>query len=124
MVKDPRQQLLNALKLLREDLRSVTEGILLRKEGEMEALAEYLQKLPSGAIKDIAPRWLRETRELKLKPAKGRLKDLKKIDLLLCDLLDGIITADAPKGVSKAVKKRIGRPVPEDGHPLPEAENP
>ncbi len=94
MAKDPRNELLNALKAMREDLREVTEGFLLCKEGEIEALCEYLRKMPATKIKDFTSPWLRKARDLKLKPAKGRIKDLKKIDGLLGSLLDSVIEAD------------------------------
>lgn len=109
MAKDHRHEILNTLKALREELQAVTEGFLLRKEGEIEALSEYLQKMPAAGIKDFAPTWLRETRDLKLKPAKGRIKDLKKIDALLAGLLDSIIAADdlnlEPKPARKKPRK-------------------
>jgi hypothetical protein len=108
MVKDPRNELLNALKAMREDLRKVTDGVLLCKEGEIEALSEYLLKMPATKIKDFASPWLRKTRDLKLKPAKGRIKDLKKIDGLLGNLLDSVIEADDLEVKPKSPRKKRG----------------
>ena len=122
--KDPRHEMLNALKLLREDLRGVTGGFLLRKEGEIEALSEYLQKMPAAGIKDFAPLWLRETRELKLKPAKGRIKDLKKIDLLLSNLLERMIEADDMNLEPKPARKKPGKRAPKNDKALHAAEIP
>ena len=71
-------ELTTELKSLRASVRETAEGFILCKEGEIETLLDYLLKMPPGRLKDIARPWLRETRNLKLKPDKGRIKDLKK----------------------------------------------
>lgn len=109
MVKDPRTEILTALKALRLDIREVAEGFLLRKGAEVETLCEYLLKLPAARIKKLTPPSLRKIRELKLKPAKGRIKDLKKLDNLLAELLDCVIEADnlEVKQKSPGIKKSV-----------------
>ena len=99
-------ELIAELKSLRESVRDVADGFILCREGEIETLLEYLLKMPTDRLKVIARPWLRETRSLKLKPAKGRIKDLKKIDTLLHDLLNNIIEADDVEEKQKAAKKK------------------
>jgi hypothetical protein len=98
-------ELVNELKALRASVRETAEGFILRKEGEIETLLDYLLKMPPTKLKAIARPWLREAQALKLKPAKGRIKDLKKIDHLLQDLLDGLIEADDPDQKPKPAGK-------------------
>jgi hypothetical protein len=83
------------LKLLRSQVRDVGENVILRREGEIETLIGYLAQLKPSRLKADAPLWLRELRQLKLKPHKGRLKDLKEIDQLLTLLRDRL--ADGPQ---------------------------
>lgn len=87
-------ELMTELKALRLSVRETAEGFILRTEGEIETLLDYLLKMPPGRLKAVARPWLRETRDLKLKPAKGRMKDLKKIETVLHDLLTAIIESD------------------------------
>lgn len=89
-----RQELLAELKSLRVAVRDAGEGFVLRKEGEIEALSGYLLALPAGKLRTVAKEWHRELRDLNIKPAKGRLRDLKRIDHLLGGLLNVIIEAD------------------------------
>lgn len=86
-------ELLGELNLLRGLVREVGEGYILRREGEIETLISYLKSLSSGRLKALAPSLLQEIRRLKLKPAKGRVKDLKGIDELIEDLTDDVINA-------------------------------
>jgi len=101
-------ELTTELKSLRQSVRDSAEGFILCKEGEIEALLDYLLKMSPGRLKDIARPWLRETRNLKLKPDKGRIKDLKKIDSLLHDLQSSVLEADnleqKPKPAGKKIK--------------------
>jgi hypothetical protein len=99
--------LVSELKSLRAEVRAVVEGYLLCKEGEIETLLDYLLKMPPGVLKTVARPWKRETRSLKLKPAKGRLKDLKKIDNLLHNLLNCVIEADDENQKLKAPGKKV-----------------
>lgn len=102
-------ELVNELKVLRITIREIAEGFILRKEGEIETFLDYLLKMPPDRLKAFARPWMREARALKLKPAKGRIKDLKKIDNLLNDLLNYVIEADAQEQKPKVAKKRVRR---------------
>ncbi|HXE95774.1 MAG TPA: hypothetical protein VN642_05180 [Dongiaceae bacterium] len=99
-------ELVNELKVLRMAIREIAEGFILRKEGEIETLQDYLLNMPPGRLKAVVRPWMRETRALKLKPAKGRIKDLKKIDNLLTDLLNYVIEADDQEQKPKAARKK------------------
>lgn len=101
-------KLVAELRSLRAQVREVAEGFSLRKEGEIEALIDYILKMSPGRLKAIARPCMLETRGLKLKPAKGRIKDLKKIDSLLHDLLNHVIEADDKEKKPKAVGKTAG----------------
>lgn len=109
-------ELVAELRSLRESVRETAEGFILRKEGEIEALIEYLLRMKLSALKAVAKPWMLEKRALKLKPAKGRIKDLKKIDTLLHDLLNHVMEADeTEKKPKRAVKKGAvskSRPLP------------
>ncbi|NVN99672.1 MAG: hypothetical protein HXX17_10130 [Geobacteraceae bacterium] len=106
MVKDQKREILTALKALRVDIHEVMEGFLLRTESEIETLCEYAMKMPAASLKDFAPLCLSETRSLKLKPAKGRIKDLKKIDAILATLLDRIVSMDDKEAKLKPPRKK------------------
>jgi hypothetical protein len=84
-------ELANELKYMRGMIRDVGEGFILRKEGEIETLLSYLTTISPQEIKPFSAKWLREMRTLKVKPAKGRLKDLKSLDRLLEGFLNSII---------------------------------
>jgi len=100
-------ELVNELKVLRMAIREVAEGFILRKEGEIETLLDYLLNMPPGRLKAVVRLWMRETRALKLKPAKGRIKDLKKVDSLLNDLLNHVIEADDQEQKPKVARKKL-----------------
>jgi len=100
-------ELVNELKVLRIAIREIAEGFILRKEGEIETLLDYLLKMPPVRLKAVVRPWMRETRALKLKPAKGRIKDLKKIDNLLNDLLNYVIEADDQEQKPKVARKKL-----------------
>jgi len=101
-----RQELVDEMKSLRGMVREAAEGFILCKEGEIETLLDYLLKMPPLRLKAVARPWLREARDMKLKPAKGRIKDLKKIETLLHDLLNHVIESDEEDQKSRPVKKR------------------
>ena len=84
------EKLINELKYLRSVVRDVGEGFIIRKEGEIEALLNSLDALPPRTVHQVSKSWLKELRNLPIKPAKGRLKDLKRIDSLLEDLLETV----------------------------------
>ena len=113
-------ELATELKSLRASVRETAEGFILCKEGEIEALLDYLLKMSPERLKAVARPWLRETRNLKLKPAKGRIRDLKKIDNLVHDLLNSVIESDDLEQKPKAAGKRIRSVVDSKKSPLAE----
>ena len=94
-------ELTSELKHLRGLVREVGEHFILRREGEIETLISHLAAVSSGRLKHDAQQWLRDIRTIKLKPAKGRLKDLKEIDELIADLTDSVISAQDMKKAGK-----------------------
>jgi hypothetical protein len=97
--------MIDELKMLRSLVRETAEGFILRKEGEIESLLAYLNTLTPAKLKAVSTPWLRDLRELKLKPAKGRGKDLKRIDSLLEELFNQIIAVDAADVEKKSAGK-------------------
>lgn len=95
------------LKSLRSAVRETAEGYILCREGEIETLLDYLLKMPPERMKAATRLWMREARALKLKPAKGRIKDLKKIDNLLRDLLNYVIEADDVEVNPQITRKKV-----------------
>lgn len=94
-----REELVQELKYLRAAVRDVGEQFILRREGEIETIISHLAAVPPARLRDEAPAMLHEIRSLRLKPAKGRLKDLKGLDALIEDLAERVISAqDARKG--------------------------
>ena len=87
------EELAAELKHLRGEVREAGECFVLRREGEIETLISHLAAIPAAKLRSEAPDWLREIRGLRLKPAKGRLKDLKGIGRLIEELTDRIISA-------------------------------
>jgi len=64
---------------LRNIIREVGEALIIRKESQVEALVEMLETLSASELRALSPEWLRQIKQLKVKPAKGRMKDLKQI---------------------------------------------
>jgi len=92
-----REELLRELKHLRATVREVGENFILRREGEIETIIGLLATIPAAPLKKEAPGWLHEIREVKLKPAKGRLRDLKALDALIEELADQVMTVQDGK---------------------------
>jgi hypothetical protein len=86
-------ELVRELKHLREVVREVGERFILRREGEIETILSHLDSVPSGILRGEAPEWLDELHGLKVRPAKGRLKDLKGIDELIEKLAEQVVSA-------------------------------
>jgi len=103
------KELIAELKTLRASVRETAEGFILCKEGEIETLLDYLLKMPADRLKTLARPWLRDARDMKLKPAKGRMKDLKKIDNLLHDLLNYVIEVDDEEQKAPAPARKTSR---------------
>ena len=96
------EELAGELRHLRAAVREVGENFILRKEGELETLTTLLETVPTTVLKRESAGWLHEIRKLDLKPAKGRLKDLKRIDALIAELSDRVLsTQDGKKGVGR-----------------------
>lgn len=91
--EDMREDFIRELKHLRTLVREIGEQFILRREGEVETIISHLEGVPTKIIKDQASDWLHEIKTLKLKPAKGRMRDLKGIDALIEDLTEQIISA-------------------------------
>jgi hypothetical protein len=96
---DARENLLSELKYLRATVKEAGEAYILRTEGEIETIVGYLAAMPPKDNHHIATTWLQEARGTTFKPGKGRLKDLKKVDRLLEDLLNMVIERQSPKTV-------------------------
>jgi hypothetical protein len=111
--KDLHDDLSRELKLLRILARDAADNFILRREGNIETFLACLVTLPRKKIRDKAPEWLRQIRSLKLKPQKGRLKDLKAIDLCIADLMANMLDAQEKKtrGSGKH-SKRLAAPDP------------
>lgn len=92
-----REELVQELKHLRTLVCDVGEQFILRCEGEIETIISHLAALPPRELKASAPEWLREIHNLRLKPAKGRLKDLKGIDRLIGELADRVVSGQDGK---------------------------
>jgi hypothetical protein len=91
------------LRRLRAVVRDVGESFILRREGEIETLISHLAAVPTAQLKRESASWLHEIRDVKLKPAKGRLKDLKELDELIEGLADQVICAqDGKKGSDRS----------------------
>jgi hypothetical protein len=88
-----REELAGELKHLRALVREVGENFILRREGEIETIITNLAATPLRKLRAAAPGMLHDIRTIRLKPAKGRLKDLKGIDALIEELTDRIIGA-------------------------------
>ena len=91
------EELVGELRHLRASVREVGERFILRREGEIETLISHLAVVSTALLKRQSPGWLREIRGLKLKSAKGRLKDLKALDELIEGLTDRVIHAQDGK---------------------------
>jgi hypothetical protein len=106
-----RQTLFEELRSLRQTVREAGESFILRKEGEIEALLNHLLEMRPAQVGKFGRSWLRESRDLSLKPTKGRIKDLRRLDALLEDLLSHVIEVDVPAKKSRVNSpKRVAQP--------------
>ncbi|HWI40168.1 MAG TPA: hypothetical protein VNX25_01610 [Verrucomicrobiae bacterium] len=87
-VDAPREDLVRELRHLRGVVRDVCDNMVLREEGEIESLISNILALPPGKLKSKGGTWLRELQSMKVKPEKGRLKDLREIQ----HRVEGILT--------------------------------
>lgn len=88
-----KEELVQELKHLRGLVRETGEHFILRREGEIETIISHLDDVTPVILKSEAPNWLNEIRSLKLKPAKGRLKDLRGIEELIEELAEEVMSA-------------------------------
>ena len=88
-----REELVQELRHLRGLVRETGEHFILRREGEIETIISHLDAVPPAVLRTEAPNWLNEIRSLKLKPHKGRMKDLKGIEALIEELAEEVISA-------------------------------
>lgn len=86
-------ELIRELKHLRVVAREVGENFILRREGEVEAVIANLAGVPPTKLRAVANELIRSIHNLKLKPEKGRLKDLKELDQLIGALAERVMTA-------------------------------
>jgi hypothetical protein len=87
---------------LRSLVREAGENFILRREGEIEAVVSNLATLPPEKLRAAAPDLINEIRNLRIKPAKGRLKDLKALQKLIEEFTELVISADdSDKGSGK-----------------------
>lgn len=87
------EELVQELKHLRVLVREVGEQFILRREGEIEAIISNLAAVSPATLRSELPGLLHGMRALRLKPAKGRLKDLKGLDGLIEELADRVVSA-------------------------------
>ncbi len=87
----PLKLLDSELTALRRDLRRTVRAYVSRLEGELVATSAVLKNY--GPVDDLSRERLHRVRDLtimvrnrRLKPEKGRRKDLRKIDLLITEL--------------------------------------
>ena len=88
-----REELIQELKHLRSLVREIGEQFILRREGEIETIISNLAAVPVAKLRTEAPGLLHEIRSLRLKPDKGRLKDLKGLDGMIEELADRVLSA-------------------------------
>jgi deoxyribose-phosphate aldolase len=91
--REARDELAAELRHLRTMVREVGENFILRQEGEIETTISHLDSLPSGKLRLVANSLLQDIRKLKVKPAKGRFKDLKEFNRLIEDLTHQVMSA-------------------------------
>jgi len=90
---EAREELAREFKHLRVLVREIGENFILRQEGEIESAISNLEGLTPGKLRTMAPALIQELRKLKVKPAKGRFKDLKELNRLVEDLANRVISA-------------------------------
>ena len=90
---EAREELAMEFKHLRVLVREIGENFILRQEGEVETAISNLEGLPPAKLRAMAPTLIQEFRKLKVKPAKGRFKDLKELNRLIDALTNQVISA-------------------------------
>lgn len=85
------EEIVAELRRLRALVREAGESYIFRREAAIETVISQLETIPTPLLKRETPGWLHGIRGLKIKPAKGRLKDLRGIDELLDGLEDQVM---------------------------------
>ncbi len=111
-VRELQDEFLRELKLLRTQAREVCENFMLRREGNIETIISSIPLVNRKKLKELLPSWLREIHHLKLKPHKGRLKDLKEIDRIIANLQDIVIDASGKASRHKSIKRNAHKTEP------------
>lgn len=109
-------ELIRELKLLRSQAREVCENFMLRREGHIETIISTLPLVARKRLKELLPSWLHEIHGLKLKPHRGRLKDLKEIDRIVSALQETVVDISGKAGGQKSTRRRTGTAKPEEAH--------
>src|SRR5512137_2758902 len=91
------EELSREFRHLRTLVREVGENFILRQEGEIETALGNLEALSAARLRSLAPDLLQELRKLKVKPAKGRFKDVKELNRLIAELAELVISAPVKK---------------------------
>ncbi len=118
VVEGLQDDFIRELKLLRTLLHEVCDNFTLRREGNIETIISCLATVPRKKLRVMLPEWLRDIGTLKLKPQKGRLKDLKEIDRIIAGLQEKIMDTQEKKGQKTRKRKK---PAAEIG-PAPKGE--
>ena len=106
VVEGLQDDFIRELKLLRTLLHEVCDNFTLRREGNIETIISCLATVPRKKLRVMLPEWLRDIGTLKLKPQKGRLKDLKEIDRIIAGLQEKVIDTQEKKGQKTRKRKK------------------
>jgi len=87
------EELVRELRHMRALVREIGENVILRREGEIETVICNLDAVPPAKLWAVASSLLHDIRNLRVKPAKGRLKDLKGLNELIQEIADRVISA-------------------------------
>ena len=98
------EEFTHGLKHLRGLVREAGEHFILSREGEIETVISHFAAIPPGKLKTEASNWLHQIRSLKLKPAEGRIKDLKGIAEFIEKLAEQVISAQERHECRRKVK--------------------
>lgn len=88
--RDPREHLATELSYLRSLVREAGDAFILKTEGRIEAIVDALGGMDLEPVRDDVASWLRKLRRVNFKPSRGRIKDLRRMDLLV-DLLEEVL---------------------------------
>ena len=110
-------EFVSELKHLRSLAHEVCDNFTLRREGYIETIITALDTLPRNKVREMIPEWLRDISSLKLKPQKGRLKDVKEISRIINGLKDKVLDIreeKVPNDKKRSKRKTVSTPAPEE----------